>query len=135
MIRVNFSYYKVLHSMSGSIFQEYQLIRVFLDPSEYMKKIWFAIFGTNFYYLWHVREWFFGQFWGEKGGFLNFLKIVLELLRECYGIVFWLKVPIFWCIFSLKGWIWPTNRIFWSTFSLRDFDNLRAQKSRFLDFF
>ena len=44
----------------------------------------------------------FDHFGDQKDRFLGFFK-VLELFRECLGIFFGLKRPIFDCIFSPKG--------------------------------
>ena len=43
------------------------------------------------------------HFGGQKSRFMDFFKVVLELFRKCLGIVFGLKMPTFWSIFSLKG--------------------------------
>ena len=39
----------------------------------------------------------FLTFWGQKSRFLDFLKVILDLLRNCLGIVFGLKRPILSC--------------------------------------
>ena len=43
------------------------------------------------------------HFGGQKSRFLDFLKVVLEMLRSWLGIIFGFKRLTFMCIFSLKG--------------------------------
>ena len=68
----------------------------------------FEIFCQNFT-LWDGN---FGQFAGKKSYFLAFFKIILELFRKCLGIVFVLKRPSFWCIYTSKCWLIAVIRVF-----------------------
>ena len=67
----------------------------------------FEIFCQNFT-LWDGN---FGQFAGKKSYFLAFFKIILELFRKCLGIVFVLKRPSFWCIYTSKCWLIAVIRV------------------------
>lgn len=89
----------------------------------------------NFFYF--ERD-FFDNFLSKKGRFWDFFKVVLELFRECSGIVFLLKTPTVASIFSPKGrklslkLKFRSNCVFWE----RDFlDHFCGQKSHFLNFY
>ena len=45
----------------------------------------------------------FWPFWWSKSRSLDFLKVVLEMLRSWLGIIFGFKRPTFTCILSSKG--------------------------------
>ena len=68
----------------------------------------FEIFCQNFT-LWDGN---FGQFAGKKSYFLAFFKNILELFRKCLGIVFVLRRPSFWCIYTSKCWLIAVIRVF-----------------------
>ena len=61
------------------------------------------IFGQNLLIL-EVLMGYFHNFWGQEIRFLEILKVVLQLFKNCKGIIFDLKRPTsFLCIFSSKG--------------------------------
>ena len=45
----------------------------------------------------------FGRFGVRKSRFLDFFKVVMELFRKSWGIVFDLNMPTFGCTFNTKG--------------------------------
>ena len=53
-----------------------------------------------------LREGHFYHFRGQKSRFLDFLKVVVEIFRSYFGIIFGLKMLSFRCIFSSKGSIY-----------------------------
>ena len=76
----------------------------------------------------------FHHFGGQKSRFLDFLKVVLEMLRSWLGIIFGFKRPTFMCIFSSKG-RYMTSKIKFFCHKLAlwggHFDHFGGQKSRF----
>ena len=73
---------------------------------------------------------------GAKKVVLDFLKVGLELLRSCLGIVFYFKMPTFRHILARKVDIWPLKSYFRSKFGplRRLFLSFFGSKNRFLDF-
>ena len=61
------------------------------------------IFGKKFAQFGRFEGSFFGNFGDRKSRFLDFFKVVWELLRMCLGFVLSLKGPTFGCIFISKG--------------------------------
>ena len=55
----------------------------------------------------------FGLLWVQKTRFLEFSKIVQELLRACLRIVFGLKRPVFWVYFQLERLIIDSHSLLW----------------------
>ena len=73
-----------------------QLERLINDPENRNIESKFGLF-------WRFLVVIFGNFWGGKSRFLDFFKVVLELFMKCLGIIFELKRPTFWGIFSSQG--------------------------------